>query len=439
MNETKPLWTRNPKDIEEEEYVNFYKSFTKDFSGPMKYSHFIAEGEVEFKSLLFIPEKAPYNMFDPNTDSQKGIKLYVKRVFITDEFKDILPKYLAFIKGLVDSDDLPLNVSREMLQEHKILKLIKKKLVRKVIAMIQEMAEGKKKTNEEGVEETDYSEFHKFWEQYGTNIKLGVIEDVPNRTRLSKLLLFYSSQTGKLSTFSDYVSRMKEGQKQIYYLAGETKEAVETSPLLEKLQNKGYEVLYMIDPIDEYCMANLEKFDGKFKLTNIGKEGLTLDGEEKDEEKEKETKEKFSKLTDFLKKTLADKIDKAIITDRLTSSPSALVSSAYGWTANMERIIKAQALGGDTRAQQMYQPKKIMEINPNHPLIQELLRRVEENEQDPTANDIAELMFDTASLSSGYSLDNPNEFASRIVKMMALGLNVQLGSNPSTQEKHDEL
>lgn len=316
MNETKPLWVRNPKEITEEEYNAFYKSFTKDWQDPLDKSHFLAEGEVEFKSLLYIPQTASLALFDPsNPDANKSIKLYVKRVFITDDFKDILPKYLSFIKGLVDSDDLPLNVSREMLQEHKILKIIKRKLVRKAIAMIQTLASGKEESEES--EETQDStkeiaapneKYLKFWKEFGTNIKLGIIEDGTNRTRLAKLLIFHSSKTDNFTFLSDYVARAKEGQKQIYYLAGESKDIVENSPLLEKLKKKGYEVLYMVDPIDEYTLQALDKFDGKWKLTNIAKEGLKFDDEADEEANKKETEEEFSVLTKYLKKVLSTKV-----------------------------------------------------------------------------------------------------------------------------------
>jgi heat shock protein beta len=412
MNEIKPIWTRNPKDITPEEYNAFYKSFVKsDESDPLTYIHFTAEGEVDFKSILFIPSDPPKNMFDPSVIEQlsRGIKLYVRRVFITDEFKDLLPRCLQFLKGIVDSDDLPLNVSREMLQEHKMLKLIKKKLIRKAIAMIQTLAEDKQK-------------YLDFWKKYGTNIKLGVLEDINNRVRLSKLLMFYSSKTGELTTLDEYLSRMKEGQKQIYYLAGENKESVETSPLIEKLVTKGYEVLYMLEPVDEYTMQALEKYDGKYKLTNIAREGLEFD-DDQSEKTEKENKEKFSGLIKYLKKVLSSRVERVEISKRLTHSPSALVSSQYGWTANMERILKAQALS-DPNANKFQPARKILEINPKHPIIVELKNKIEKDENDPDAEDIAELLYETACLTSGYSLDEPSEFAQRIVRLMNKNLNI---------------
>jgi len=423
MNQNKPIWTRNPKDVTIEEYNKFYKSFTKDYQDPILHIHFTGEGEVDFKSLLYIPAAAPANMFDPNNDDAKhNIKLYVKRVFITDEFKDLLPKYLLFIKGVVDSDDLPLNVSREMLQEHKVLKLIKKKIVRKAIAMFQQL-----------LEDEDKSKYKEFWKNFGTNIKLGIIEDSQNRTRLSKLLMFFSSKTGELTTLDDYISRMKEGQTQIYYLAGESKEAVESSPLIERLVKRGYEVLYMVDPIDEYALANLEKYDGKYKLTNIGREGLKLEDDKDDSEKEKKYEESYAPLISFLKKSLGSKIEKATISNRLTQSPSAIVSSQHGWTANMERIIKAQALS-DPKSSQFYIPKRILEINPRHPIIKELNERIKQDESDPMAADIAELMYETAALSSGFTLEEPADLATKINRLLFNTLNI----DPNTPIEEEE-
>eukprot|EP01116_Phalansterium_solitarium_P013577 TRINITY_DN30971_c0_g1_i1.p1 TRINITY_DN30971_c0_g1~~TRINITY_DN30971_c0_g1_i1.p1 ORF type:complete len:810 (-),score=442.35 TRINITY_DN30971_c0_g1_i1:500-2929(-) len=414
MNDTKPIWTRNSKDITDEEYNEFYKSFSKDSTDPLMKIHFVAEGEVEFKSLLYISGTPPSNLYDASTaDAHKGIKLYVKRVFITDDFKEMLPKYLSFIKGVVDSDDLPLNVSREILQEHKILKVIRKKLVRKAIAMFQMLAD-----------EENQEKFLEFYKQYATSVKLGVIEDPANRNRLSQLLRFWSSKTGELTSLGDYVKRMKEGQTQIYYLAGESKDQVASSPLLERLVKKGYEVLYMIDPIDEYALGNLEKFDGKYPMTNIARENLKLDGEKEDEEKDKKDKEEYKVLTKFIKSTLDGKVVNVVVTKRLTSSPSVLVSGQSGWTANMERIIKAQALA-DPKSAANYAPRKILEINPRHPIVKELLRRVQEDEKgDETAKDIVGLLYDTAALTSGFTLDDAPSFATRIVKMMSLGLNV---------------
>jgi heat shock protein beta len=425
LNETKPIWTRSPKEITEDEYKKFYKSITKESDDPLKWIHFTAEGEAEFKSILYIPSTAPYNMFDPHSSAHRGsIKLYVRRVFITDDFQDLIPNYLKFIRGIVDSDDLPLNVSREMLQQHRILNQIQKKLVRKAIAMFQEMASSE-----------DKELYQKFFKNYGTNVKLGVIEDHTNKSRLTKLLMFLSSKTGELTTFDDYVSRMKEGQDQIFYLAGPSKEAVEKSPLIERIIKKGYEVLYMVDPIDEYALQHIQKYDGKYKLTNLGKEGVKVDDDKDVEEQKKKVEEEFAPLVDYLKDTFKDMIEKVIVSDRLTSSPCALVSTTWGYTANMERIMKAQALGQPNRA--THSPKKILEVNPKHPIIRELLNRIKENKDDETAKVTSTVLYETAVLSSGYTVDDPTSFAKWIHKMMSINLNLDPAAAEALEQSEE--
>jgi len=246
--------------------------------------------------------------------------------------------------------------------------------------------------------------------------------------------MFHSSKTGELTTFEDYVKRMKEGQEQIYYLSGDSKEVVEQSPLIERLIKRGFEVLYMIDPIDEYTLSNMgDKFDGKYKLTNLAREGIKLDGEKDDEEKDKEVQKDYEPLLQYLKKQLGSKIEKAVVSKRLAKSPSALAASTFGWTPTMQKIVQHQALGDSSKGPNMYQPKKILELNVRHPIVQELKKRVELDENDTTAHDIAELMYDTAALSSGWSIDDPSQFANKIVKMMNLGLN--LDANAAAQEE----
>jgi len=286
-------------------------------------------------------------------------------------------------------------------------------------------------------EEEDNSKYLEFWKNFGTNVKLGLIEDSGNKVRISKLLMFHSSKTGELTTLEKYVSRMKEGQTQIYFLAGESKELTEKSPLLERLVKKGYEVLYMVDPIDEYAISNLEKFDGKYKLTNIAREGLDV-GDEKNNEQEKEEKEQFKPLIDFLKTTLGPKIEKVVISTRLTTSPSAIVASSYGMTANMERLMRAQALGDTQRKDFLAATKKVLEVNPKHPIVIELKKRVEADPEDQTAKDIAGLMYETAAFTSGFSLDNPAEFSKRIVRMMNLGLNLDANAAPVDEPEPEE-
>merc|ERR1711981_928304 len=353
-NESKPIWTRKPDEIEQTEYDEFYKSITKDNNGPLTQSHFIAGGEVTFKSLLFIPNTQPSETFNKYGQTGENIKLYVRRVFITDDFKDMMPNYLSFVKGVVDSDDLPLNVSRETLQQHKLLKVIKKKLVRKTLDMIKKIEDDK---------------YAAFWNEYSTNIKLGVIEDTANRTRLAKLLRFVSSN-GKLTSLSAYVERMKEKQEHIFYMAGANVEEVEKSPFVERLLKKGYEVLMLTEAVDEYAISALPEFEGK-KFQNVAKEGFTLDGDtEAAKERKNEIKERFEPLTKWMQEdALKDHILRAEISERLDKSPCALITSRFGWTANMQRIIQSQTHSKTQDMQRDYylNQKKALEINPRHP------------------------------------------------------------------------
>lgn len=460
-NEVKPIWTRNPKEVEEEEYTEFYRSFADDPLDPLFKIHFLAEGEIEFKSLLYIPAKPPATLFHPEGESDKNIKLYVRRVFITDEFKDLLPKYLHFLKGVVDSDDLPLNVGREMLQKNRNLKQIRKKLVRKAIAMFQMMAEG----DEEG----DKEKYDTFWTQYGTNLKLGIVEDPHNRQRLSKLLMFRSSaveaavpdkDNGGLgfTTLSDYVERMKKKQEDIFFIAGDSVEKLKLSPLLGRLEDEGYEVLFLTEPIDEYTLESMEKFDGKYKFKNVAKENLKLSKE--DERAEKTFKKEMRMVASFLKAFHAGNgIGEVKVSNRLTDFPAVLVSKEQGWTANMEKLYKAQALGDPTKAG--YQvPKKVLEINPRHPMMGELKSRIETavghttaelNEdkslekdiaygdiEDPIAREIAQLLLDTATLSGGWDFEDPHRFAKSIVSVMNEKLGLDRDAEVPQPERVEE-
>jgi HSP90 family molecular chaperone len=390
---------------------------------PISHTHFTAEGEVEFSSLLYIPQNPPQGLFDTTPElSHNGIKLYVKRVFITDKFDDLFPRYLKFLRGVVDAQDLSLNVSREILQQDKTIKIIRNKLVRKAIALFQKLAAD------------EPEKFEEFYKKYGVNLKLGAHEDKHNKSRLAKLLRFYSSKTGKLASLDDYVSRFKEGQEQIYYLAGETLSQVSQSPLVEKLIKKGYEVLYMVDAIDEWTAQAIGKYDDKHQLTNVAKEGLKIDGLDSDKDKEKEVQAEFKPLTDFLKKHLQERISKAVISTNLVKTPAALASGSYGFTANMERLAKAQALS-DPRQYQHMKSQRVLEINPKHPIVIELLRRVEANEADPELADLTNVLYDTASLHSGFSIEDPAAFAARIHKVLKLGLNLPEDAEPEVEEE----
>ncbi|KGL77210.1 Endoplasmin, partial [Tinamus guttatus] len=401
---------------------------SQEHDDPMAYIHFTAEGEVTFKSILFVPNSAPRGLFDEYGSKKSDfIKLYVRRVFITDDFHDMMPKYLNFVKGVVDSDDLPLNVSRETLQQHKLLKVIRKKLVRKTLDMIKKIAEEK------------YNDT--FWKEFGTNVKLGVIEDHSNRTRLAKLLRFQSSHhESNLTSLDQYVERMKEKQDKIYFMAGASRKEAESSPFVERLLKKGYEVIYLTEPVDEYCIQALPEFDGK-RFQNVAKEGVKFEESEKSKESREALEKDFEPLLNWMKdKALKDKIEKAVLSQRLTQSPCALVASQYGWSGNMERIMKAQAYqtGKDISTNYYASQKKTFEINPRHPLIKDMLRRVKENEDDKTVSDLAVVLFETATLRSGYMLPDTKEYGDRIERMLRLSLNIDLDAKVDEEPEEPE-
>ena len=411
LNKQKPVWTKKPDSVSKDEYASFYKSLTNDWEDHLAVKHFNVEGQLEFTGLLFIPKRAPFDLFEPNTKKQGHIKLYVRRVFISDECEDLIPEWLRFVRGVVDSEDLPLNISREMLQQNKILKVIKKNIVKKCLELFAEL-----KDNTE-----DYAQFY---EQFNKNIKLGIHEDSSNRDKLSELLMFHSTKSGQNMVFlKDYVANMPSNQKQIYYITGQSLKSVVNSPFIEKCKRRNFEVLFMVDPIDEYCIQQLKEYQGN-QLVCVTKESLKFEYDDNEKKQWEDCVNEFKPLTEKIKEILGPNVEKVVLSERVVNSPCVLVTSDYGWTANMERIMKAQALR-DNNASSVMMSKKIMEINPYHGIIKSLKDRINLATNEHMIKDLVNLLYESSLISSGFSIEEPATFVNRINNMIKIGLSIE--------------
>ncbi|XP_038683351.1 heat shock protein 90-6, mitochondrial-like [Tripterygium wilfordii] len=408
-NETQPIWLRNNKEVTTEEYNEFYKKTFNEYLDPLASSHFTTEGEVEFRSILYVPGYAPSGKDDIINPKTKNIRLYVKRVFISDDFDgELFPRYLSFVKGVVDSNDLPLNVSREILQESRIVRIMRKRLVRKAFDMMLGISLSENR-----------ADYEQFWENYGKYLKLGCIEDNENHKRIAPLLRFFSSQSEEeMISLDEYVENMKAEQKDIYFIAADSVTSAKNTPFLERLLEKDLEVLFLVDPIDEVAIQNLKSYKDK-NFVDISKEDLDLG--DKDEEKEKVIKQEYGQTCDWIKKRLGDKVASVQLTNRLSSSPCVLASGKFGWSPNMERLMKSQTVG-DTSSLEFMRGRRVLEINPEHPIIKNLNAACKTSPDDEDALRAIDLLYDAALVSSGFTPENPGQLGGKIYEMMGMAL-----------------
>jgi heat shock protein 90kDa beta len=416
VNSNKPLWMRDPKDISSSEYADFYKALFKASDEPLTHIQFKAEGDVDFRGLIFIPKKAPNFGFSGKEQDQKAaVHLYVRRAFITDKLDDFLPSFLSFVKAIVDSDDLSLNISRESLQNNSVLRTIKAKVLSKVFEAIKKLAD------------SDSKKYKEFFDAYGYAFKLELANQDKFKSKIAPLLRYQSSKSnGELISLDDYVGRKKENQKNIYYLAGTSVEEIEKSPFIEKIKAADFELLYMTDPVDEHTIRNLAKYDD-FEFQNAATEGLKLPGESDDDLKA--LNEEFEPLTSFIKNILSDDVEKVVLSTRLVHSPCAVVATQNGWTGNMERVIMAQASAKDNPMLSFFSmQKKVFEINPKHKLISSLLTKIKENPKSKSAREVISVMFDSGLVQSGYTLKNTKRFSTAIENLSASMLSSSSGA-----------
>merc|ERR1712193_343065 len=467
VNTQKAIWLRAKEDVTEEEYNEFYKTVSKDYLDPLAYTHFNAEGEIEFKSVLFLPKKAPFDQMDNYWTKKAEVKLYVRRVLVADKFDELLPRYLNFVKGVVDSDDLPLNVSREQLQQSKIMKVISKKLVRKILELMKKLAkeedsgddeEDEEKEDEEGEEKEkkedeekkdkkdEESGWSKFYKEFAKNLKMGCYEDDSNRSKLSKLLRFQTSKSeGKEISLDKYLDRMAESQESIYYMSGESLDIMAKAPAMQIFKKKDLEVLMLSDHLDEPCIQKLADYEGK-KFVSIQKADVKLDESEEEKKRFSKLKDMYKPLTDWWKDTLTEltekgamkdagvKVEKVEISKRLTDSPVVVVTSQFGYSAQQEKVMKAQSFQNKDQVSQM-SGRKTLEVNPNHPVVVDLLAKVKADKEDKASLDTAQVLFQTALLESGYEIADPSALVNRVYRLMSK----ELGVDPDAPIKEVEV
>merc|ERR1712147_475664 len=444
---------KDDDEKEEEEYTEFYKTVSKDYLDPLAYTHFNAEGEIEFKSVLFLPKKAPFDQMDNYWTKKAEVKLYVRRVLVADKFEDLLPRYLNFVKGVVDSDDLPLNVSREQLQQSKIMKVISKKLVRKILELMKKLAKEEDSGDDDEDEEKDDEEkkdgesgWSKFYKEFAKNLKMGCYEDDSNRSKLSKLLRFQTSKSeGKEISLDKYLDRMAESQESIYYMSGESLDIMAKAPAMQIFKKKDLEVLMLADHLDEPCIQKLADYEGK-KFVSIQKADVKLDESEEEKKRFSKLKDMYKPLTDWWKDTLTEltekgamkdagvKVEKVELSKRLTDSPVVVVTSQFGYSAQQEKVVKAQSFQNKDQIGMM-SGRKTLEVNPNHPVIVDLLAKVKSDKEDAAALDTAQVLFQTALIESGYEIADPSALVNRVYRLMSK----ELGVDPDAPVKEVEV
>lgn len=405
LNSQKAIWLREAKDVTEEEHKNFFQHLSHFGGDPLMHIQYSAEGTSEFKALLYLPEKAPFDLFS-HDQKKHGIHLYIKRVFISDDCKGLLPDYLRFIKGVVDSSDLPLNISREILQDNPGIMKINKNIVKKILSELTKL------------KENENEKYIKFYNEFGKTLKEGLHSDFANKEKLQELVLFetMNNESAKLISLKEYTTAMSSKQKEIYYITGENRTVLENSPHLELLRKNGYDVLFMIDPIDEWVVQSLTEYDGK-KLKAVGKGEIELDEDSKKEsdKKLKKAEKEHKNLVEFLKKSLEEKVKDVRFSKRLTDSACCLVGDEQDMSPNMERIFKAMN-------QEMPATKRILEINPDHALVAGLQNLYDKSKKDPKIADFADLLYDQALLAEGSPIPDPLNFAKKVSDLMVTSL-----------------